>query len=110
MTALNLIKKIEKSGGQITTEEGKLNIVAPAGIVNDTLKKQLIKHKAEIIELLKVNFSTVSNRNYQNRAQGYGCAGCGCKTYQPVFKGWKCEGCKAFYEIIGGSRGPVFIH
>ena len=109
MTALNLIKEIEKSGGQITTEEGKLKIVAPTGIINDILKKQLIKHKAEIIELLKDNFSRISTRNIQNRAHGYGCAACGCKIYRPDINGWKCENCNTVYEIIGGSRGPVFI-
>ena len=24
-------------------------------------------------------------------------------------KVWQCENCKAIYEIIGGTRGPVFI-
>lgn len=109
MTALNLIKEIEKSAGQITTEAGKLNIVAPTGIVTDTFKKQLIMHKAEIIELLKDNFSRISTKNIQNRAQGYGCAGCGCRIYCPDVNGWKCENCNTIYEIIGGTRGPVFI-
>ena len=43
------------------------------------------------------------------KALGYGCAGCGCKTYQLVVNGWECENCKAVFEIIGGSKGPVLI-
>jgi hypothetical protein len=42
MTALYLIQEIEKAGGKIQTENGKLKIKAPVGIVSDTLKKQLV--------------------------------------------------------------------
>ena len=59
-------------------------------------------------------------------AQGYGCD-CGHNLYQQVEdfieepeddkwehqykidKVWQCENCKAIYEIIGGSRGPMLI-
>jgi hypothetical protein len=60
------------------------------------------------------------------RAEGYGC-GCGHNLYQQVedfieepedtnwehqyrlSKVWQCENCKAIYEIIGGTRGPLQI-
>jgi hypothetical protein len=144
MTALYLIQEIEKAGGKIQTENGKLKIKAPVGIVSDTLKKQLVKHKTEIIDLLQVkcircirgtvdeeglvwclNVLSDSHQFFnqwqrvnslfectyqkQNWAQGYGCAACGNKIYQQVFNGWECEKCKAIYEIIGGSKGPVLI-
>jgi hypothetical protein len=59
-------------------------------------------------------------------AQGYGCD-CGHNLYQQVegfieepenanwehqyrlSKVWQCENCKAIYEIIGGTRGPILI-
>ena len=63
------------------------------------------------------------------RAQGYGCI-CGHNLYHQVEnlieatqpedtkwehkyqlgKVWQCENCKTIYEIIGGTRGPVFIN
>ena len=43
-------------------------------------------------------------------AKGYGCAGCGCKTYELIANGWQCENCKAFFEIIGGTKGPILIN
>jgi hypothetical protein len=65
-------------------------------------------------------------KNETIRAQGYGC-GCGHNLYQQVeefieesedtnwehqyrlSKVWQCENCKAIYEIIGGTRGPLQI-
>lgn len=64
------------------------------------------------------------------RAQGYGCCVCGNSSYQQVeawemldlpassewqqehkqVVHWQCEGCKAIYEIIGGSEGLVLIN
>ena len=112
MTALYLIQEIEKAGGKIQTENCKLKIKASVGIVSDTLKKQLAEHKAEIIQLLHVkrfDYLTESLSQKQKRAQGYGCAGCGCKTYQQILNGWECENCNAIFQIIGGSKGPVLI-
>jgi hypothetical protein len=61
------------------------------------------------------------------RAKGYGCV-CGHNLYQQVEdfveepedanwehqyrldKLWQCENCKTIYEIIGGTKGPVFIN
>ena len=65
-------------------------------------------------------------KNKPIRAQGYGC-GCGHNLYHQVedfveepeddnwehqyrlSKVWQCENCKAIYELIGGTRGPVLI-
>jgi hypothetical protein len=61
------------------------------------------------------------------RAKGYGCGACGNKIYQEAvktwttkelpeqsdkqsFAHWKCEGCGAIFEIIGGSKGPEYIN
>jgi len=61
------------------------------------------------------------------RSQGYGCD-CGHNLYHQVenfveepeddnweqqyrlCKVWQCENCKAIYEFIGGSKGPVPIN
>ena len=56
------------------------------------------------------NIENIEHRNENKKALGYGCAGCGCKTYQLVVNGWECENCKAIYEIIGGTRGPQIIN
>ncbi|MCK5701241.1 MAG: hypothetical protein KAI29_08815, partial [Cyclobacteriaceae bacterium] len=63
------------------------------------------------------------------RTKGYGCS-CGHNIYLQVkdfvevtrpedtkwkhqyrlCKVWQCENCKTIYEIIGGTKGPVFIN
>jgi hypothetical protein len=66
-------------------------------------------------------------KNKPIRVHGYGC-GCGHNLYQQVeefieepedtnwehhyrlCKVWQCENCKTIYEIIGGTKGPVFIN
>ena len=66
----------------------------------------------------------------EKKAQGYGCAGCGNRIYGAIqaweiselpesaeFKHehiqvthWRCEGCDAVFEIIGGSKGLQFLN
>ena len=63
------------------------------------------------------------------KAQGFGCSGCGNKIYQAVqaweiselprtseythehkpVTHWQCQGCKAVFQIIGGSKGPTIM-
>ena len=63
------------------------------------------------------------------KARGYGCAECGSKIYQTIqawkmneldqssswqyehrlVTAWKCEGCGAVFQIIGGTKGPQYI-
>jgi DNA-directed RNA polymerase subunit RPC12/RpoP len=63
------------------------------------------------------------------KARGYGCAGCGSKIYQTIQAwkmneldqsspwqyehrlgtAWKCEGCGAVFQIIGGTKGSQYI-
>ena len=64
------------------------------------------------------------------KAIGYGCSGCGNRIYEAVqaweiselpessswthehssVVHWRCEGCDAVFEIIGGSKGPQFLN
>jgi len=73
-----------------------------------------------------VELSSVGNQETTNKAKGYGCT-CGHNLYQHIeefieepaddnwehqyrlCKVWQCENCKAVYEIIGGTKGPVLI-
>lgn len=44
------------------------------------------------------------------RAKSYPCLKCGGLDYTQTTGGWKCNNCLAFFEIIGGMRGPQIIH
>ena len=83
------------------------------------------------VQTLKEGLNSLNSLSSQEgnkikKARGYGC-GCGHNLYHQVegfieepedtnwehqyrlSKVWQCENCKAIYEIIGGSRGPVLI-
>ena len=79
--------------------------------------------------LISLNSLSSQEINKTVKAKGYGCI-CGHNFYQQIEefvevdlpentkwehqyrrnKLWQCKNCKAVYEIIGGSRGPVFIN
>ena len=77
--------------------------------------------------LISLNSLSSQEGNKIVMAKGYGC-GCGHNLYQQVEdfveeqadtnwehqyqlgKVWQCENCKTIYEIIGGTKGPVFIN
>jgi len=40
------------------------------------------------------------------RATSYPCGKCGGHDYTGARGGWQCDGCNAFFEIIGGTGGP----
>ena len=66
----------------------------------------------------------------EKKAQGHGCAGCGCKKYSAaeiwvshplpessswevehsLVMGWKCDKCGSEFQYIGGSKGPQRIN
>ena len=90
---------------------------APFGTFDSTPSRHISENQSE-------------QRKNPTRARGYGCASCGNKIYTAVqvwdvselplgspwsherkpVTYWQCEGCGSVYEIIGGSRGPVFIN
>lgn len=87
------------------------------------------KNKDLETEELKSNPSNPSGcEKKTTKAKGYGCSGCGNKTYTQqdiwttsrladgawecehnLVNGWKCNQCGSEYQYIGGSRGPVLI-
>jgi hypothetical protein len=79
--------------------------------------------------LISLNSLSSQEKIKNVMAQGYGCD-CGHNLYEQIEdfveatqpedtkwehkyqlgKVWQCENCKTIYEIIGGTKGPVFIN
>jgi len=68
------------------------------------------KEEAEVSESSPVAVAVPAVPAVDVRASGYGCGGCGHNEYVLTPDGWKCGGCGAVFELIGGTRGPVFLN
>lgn len=53
MTAEELLKSLESQDVQLISQDGKLQIDAPKGVMNDSLRQQVIDHKLELIEMVR---------------------------------------------------------
>ena len=118
MSAKAFIEDLLSKGVSLWIEGDVIKYKGPSEVLTPDILQTLRAKKQEII-----------NEKKTARAKGYGCAGCGNKIYQavngweiseptssfpwthehkPVIH-WKCEGCGAVFEIIGGTRGPLLI-
>jgi hypothetical protein len=97
-------------------------------------KKAETPHHDELQKVQKGVFTVFAvqqgSTSEKNKAQGYGCAGCGGRVYtqaeiwattflpigadweqeHSLVMGWKCDQCGSEYQYIGGSRGPQAIN
>ena len=55
MRAQQVIEYTQSLGIQLATNDGRLVVDSPVGVLNDDLKGTLLTHKAEIISLLQHN-------------------------------------------------------
>ena len=118
------VTQLKQAGVKLWVEGDKLRCKGPETALTEEVVIHLQAIKPEVMRLLAGD-----QKSQPQRAKGYGCAGCDNRIYQAV-KGWEtnelpasspwtyehkvvihwqCENCKAIYEIIGGSRGPVLI-
>lgn len=128
--------RIEADRGTITPEmreclkENKPSIIS-------LIKTKKLCEESEISEISPLPSLSSLNSQDKNkkqtgmlRALGYGCGSCGNKVYSAVMaweahklpetesfefehrriNAWQCENCNSTYSIIGGSRGPQYIH
>ena len=123
MNPCNFLKNLQHSGVNIWIEDGKLKCKGPETALTAEVVTRLREIKPEIIQLLQTE-------KKPTRAKGFGCAGCGNCIYRAVevweirelfepseythehtpVTHWKCQGCGAVFEMIGGSRGPQIIN
>ena len=122
MNPQKIIDDLQDSGIRFTVVGDKLRLKADDEIPEAVIEN-VKKHKAEIISILQA-------KKKPTRAMGFGCAGCGNKIYEAVqaweisnlpasaefqhehkpVTHWQCEGCKAIFQWIGGSKGPQFLN
>ena len=120
MSAKAFIEELQGKGVSIWIEGNVIKYKGPSEVLTPDILQTLKTKKQEILQAEKK----------PTRAQGYGCAGCGNRIYQAVeawvlselpesspwqyehkpVVHWKCEGCGAVFEIIGGSRDPQPIN
>ena len=123
MTAQIIISDLQAAGVNIWIEDGKLKCKGPEVALTDEVVNRLKANKPEIIQLLQTE-------KKPTRARGFGCIGCGNRIYEAIqgwemselpesspwthehtpVTNWKCQGCGAIFEIIGGSNGPQIIN
>jgi hypothetical protein len=119
MKAKAFIEDLQRKGVEIWVENGAIKYRGPSEVLTP-----------EMINILKDKKQEIVKEKTATKVSGYGCAGCGNKIYQAVevwetreilepseFKHehiqvthWRCEGCGAVFEIVGGSRGPQKIN
>ena len=124
MSAVELLQELRKAGVLLWVDGNKLRCKGPEEVLTAEALNNLREIKTEVLQLL------TKKKKLSNRATGYGCVGCGNKIYEAIqawgiselpesaeFKHehiqvthWRCEGCDAVYEIIGGSKGPQFLN
>ena len=51
--ALQLLERLEALGIELSCKEGKLHYIAPKGVLDHTLRDQLVQHKAALLALLE---------------------------------------------------------
>ena len=118
MNPQQIISDLQSAGAKISVDGDKIKLKAAKGTLSPVVIETIKKHKAEIISILQL-------QKQSTRAKGYGCAGCQNRIYEAVqaweiselpessswthehssVVHWRCEGCDAVFEIIGGSRG-----
>ena len=118
------VKQLKQAGVRLWVEGDKLRCKGPETALTEEVVIHLQEIKPEVMRLLAGD-----QRSQPQQVRGYGCAGCGNRIYRAVtvwemlnlpetaeFKyehkpvtNWQCENCKAIYEIIGGTRGPVLV-
>lgn len=61
MPALDLVRELRRAGMRITVVEGTLHVTAPAGVLSEALKQELVSRKAELMALF-VNAVALLNK------------------------------------------------
>lgn len=84
--------------GVMVKAEGENVLVGPAGRVTPEVKAVVTEHKQTLLEAL---------RPRPQKGIGYGCSSCGRRVYTLIVAGWQCDHCRAIFEVIGGTRGPL---
>ena len=114
---VDVLSEYESMNIKLWIDGEQLRYRGPSDVLTPDVLDTLKQIKKQLMQFL-------SNR--PTKAKGYGCAGCGNRIYEVVqaweiselpasftwnyehtsVVHWKCEGCGAVFEIIGGSRGP----
>ena len=120
-TAVDVLTEFESMNIKLWIDGEQLRYRGPSDVLTPDVLDTLKQIKKQLMQFL-------SNR--PTKAKGYGCAGCGNRIYEVVqaweiselpessswthehssVVHWRCDGCDAVFEIIGGSKGPQFLN
>ena len=118
---VDVLSEYESMNIKLWIDGEQLRYRGPSDVLTPDVLDTLKQIKKQLMQYL-------SNR--PTKAKGYGCAGCGNRIYEVVqaweiselpessswthehssVVHWRCEGCDAVFEIIGGSKGPQFLN
>lgn len=61
-TALELVRYLRRSGGEIDVDDGALCVNAPAGVLTEEIKNELVTHKADILSSFSQSIHLLNER------------------------------------------------
>ena len=75
MSAVELLQELREAGVLLWVDGNKLRCKGPEEVLTAEALNNLREIKTEVLQLL------TKKKKLSNRATGYGCSGCGNKTY-----------------------------